>query len=953
MTGNVTDFMRSLSCLTEPALDSLWKQLGSVPFLAGSERQAIRDGTADALCKAVHRKVSRVLLVELNAARITGRLTAGDPAARWAQFVEMSSSRQYWESLTRHYPPLLTRLDAVISGRCAAALTLARRLSADRDMLAGLLDADPGLLSQVSLGAGDSHQGGHTVAVLDFAGGAVVYKPRPVVVDAALNAMLAKVLRNIPEETRIRVPRVVARGGHGWAEFIARRYCASDGELSAFYRGIGHWLGLMRLLGGSDLHAENVIACGPVPIVVDCETLFTPVHPVPPSGLGLAPDQARELVNMTVLRTGMLPNRGTALGWRGVDISAAGSLAGEQPVVDLPVILDAGSDQARIGSQPTELAFGASQPSREPVLADYWASVLDGFAEATSALRSADEAGDLEPLLAQFGDCRVRVVLRSTEAYQELARMLWHPVSLHDPAAAADRATGLLAEMAAYVPGTPSDPEVIAAEVADLLEGDVPVFSTTPWRGRLDGPRGTSWLPAQDLVAATLHRWRTADLMLDTQVIRAAVVSAYLNEGWLPHTRRMPPGHPRGDDLDRRRRRLASGLIRQLRDAAVRGADGTVTWIAPVLLPEGWAVQPLGQDTYGGLPGVAVLLAAYQREREAGRADDVDGAPGLLDAALRTIRAAEDKNAAVREAKTRLRPPPPGGYIGLGSQVWAWMTLHSWGIAGPDCLDRARLLAALLPAAIASEDRFDILTGMSGAIVPLMRLSAMTGESQWAEQAADIGKRLISAARRKAGTWYWPSTHWPEGVGGFAHGVTGIGWALARLALATGDTSFADGAHAAFAFEEALYDQAAPGWLDLRQPGEDAFSAAWCHGAVGIGIGAADLARLGWPGADALTERAVEVTVRRGFGWNHTLCHGDLGCWEMLDAALALGRAPAGLGRPELSAQVITSLEDNGPVSGLARDAYSPGLLAGLGGVAYQLLRMHPDSGLPSVLTLG
>lgn len=953
MTGNVIDFERSLSCLTEPALDSLWEQLGSVSSLAGSERLAIRDGTATALCQAVYRKVSRVLLVELNAARITGRLTAGDPAARWAEFVEMSSSARYWESLTRHYPPLLTRLHAVVSGRCAAALAMARRLAADRDMLAGLLGAEPGPLSRVSLGAGDSHRGGHTVAVLDFANGTVVYKPRPVSVDAALGGMLAEILRGVPEETRIRVPRVIARAGYGWAEFVAHRYCAGDAELSAFYRGIGHWLGMMRLLGGSDLHAENVIACGQVPVVVDCETLFTPVHPVPPSGLGLAPDQARELVNMTVLRTGMLPNRGTALGWRGVDISAAGSLPGEQPVVDLPVILDAGSDQARIGSRPTELAFGASQPSREPVLADYWTKVLDGFAEATTALRSADEAGTLEPLLARFGDCRVRVVLRSTEAYGELTRMLWHPVSLHDPAAAADRAAGLLAAMAAYVPGAPGDPDVIAAEVADLLEGDIPVFSTTPRRGRLDGPRGTSWLPDNDLVATALRQWRTADLMLDTQVIRAALVSAYLNDGWLPQARRMSANRPRGDDLDRRRRGLASALIRQLHDATVRGADGTVTWIAPVLLPQGWAVQPLGQDTYGGLPGVAVLLAAYLRECVAGRADDVDGVAGLLDDVLRTIRAAEDKNAAVRGAKTPLRPAPPGGYIGLGSQVWAWLTLHSWGVARPDCLDRARMLAALLPAAIMAEDRFDILTGMAGAIVPLLRLSAVTGEDRWAEQAASIGERLISAARRKAGTWYWPSPHWPEGVGGFAHGVTGIGWALARLALATRRTSFADAAHAAFAFEEALYDQAAPGWLDLRQPGEDAFSAAWCHGAVGIGISAADLARLGWPGADALAGRAAEVAIRRGFGWNHTLCHGDLGCWELLDAVLALGHAPAGLGRPELNARVITSLEDNGPVSGLAREAYSPGLLAGLGGVAYQLLRMHPDSGLPSVLALG
>lgn len=951
MSADSGDFTRSLGCLVEPALDELWKQLECIPGLTDSERSVFRSGTASALYQVAHRKASRVLVLELNAARITGRLTAGDPAARWTEFGEMSSSPEYWESLTRHYPPLLPGLRGMLSRRCAAALALARRLADDRHSPAALLGASPGPLARVVFGAGDSHQGGHTVAMLEFAAGTVVYKPRSVSVDAVLGALLTEVFRDVPEAVRIRVPRVVSRDGYGWAEFVPHRYCAGAEELSRFYRGIGHWLGVMRLLGGSDLHAENMIACGPVPVVVDCETLFTPAHPVPPSGLGLAPDRARELVRGTVLRTGMLPNRGTALGWRGVDASAAGSLPGEQPLAELPVIVDAGSDQARIGVRPVEVSIGSGHPSPEPVLADHWERVLDGFTEATDTLRSMDRDRALEPLLARFADCPVRVVLRSTEAYAELARMLWHPVSLHAPGTATDHAADLLTAMARYVPGAPSDPEIISAEVADLLDGDVPFFTTTPRHGRLDGPRGTSYLPEQDLTAAALGRWRTADFRLERQVIRATLVSAYLNDGWLPSERRMPEGRPRRDDLDRRRRRLASALIRRLRDAAISAEDGTVTWIAPVLGPAGWAVQPLGPDGYGGLAGVAVLLAAYHRENAAGRADDVEGVTELLDAVLRTVRAAEDKDAALRRAETRLRPPPPGGYIGLGSQVWAWLVLHGWGAAGPDGLERARALAELLPAAVAAEDRFDLLTGMSGAIVPLLRLAAVTGEDRWTGQAAGIGERLLAAARSKNGTLYWTSQRWPDGLGGFAHGATGIGWALARLALATDDDRFAGAARAAFAFEDALYDPAAGAWLDLREPGEGAFSAAWCHGAVGIGVSAADLARHGWTGSEALVRQAAEAALRRGFGWNHTLCHGDLGCWELLDDALALGCAPAGLDQAGLDARIITGLEDHGPVSGLARDAYSPGLLAGLGGVAYQLLRLHPGSDLPSVLT--
>jgi type 2 lantibiotic biosynthesis protein LanM len=951
--GGAPDFSNSLTCLVEPPLTALSEQLARIRGLTDSERAAIREGAGAALLQTMLRKVSRVLIVELNAARITGRLAGADPEARWSQFLQMSAAAQYWDSLGAHYPDMMTRLRTLMARRCAAALAMAERLAADREALTALLSTEPGPLTQVTIGAGDSHRGGQTVALLGFGPGTVVYKPRSVDVDAVLSHLLPSVLTDTGPDTRIRVPRVLPRGDYGWAEHVAHRFCAGHEELSSFYQGIGHWLGIMRLLGGSDLHAENVIACGPVPVVVDCETLFTPVYPPRPSGFGLAVDQASALVQATVLRTGMLPSRGIALGWRGVDISAAGSLRGEQPVTDVPVIVDAGRDTARFGYEPVELAIGASHPSPVPVLADYWDQVLAGFSEVTARLRAMDEDGGLAPLLARFRNCPIRVVPRSTEAYAEIARMMWHPVSLNDPATATERAAGLLATMAEHVPGAPDEPAVIAAEVADLAEGDIPFFATTPGRGRLTGPGGTAWLPARDLIADALDRWRTADFDMDRLVIRAALVSAYLNDGWMPGERRMRVGQVRLTDLERRRREAAAALLGRVRDTAIRAADGTVTWVAPVLHPTGWSVQPLGVDSYGGIPGVSVLLAAYQHECAAGRADEVTGIDELLTAALRTWRTAEDRLDSARGSGRPMRPQPPGGYIGIGSQIWAWLTLHRLGVAETEGPARARALAGRLPAAVDAWDGFELLTGSAGAIVPLLQLAAVTREQDWIRDAAAIGERIVQAARRTGETARWPSRTWPDGIGGFAHGATGIGWALARLALATGEKRFAETGRAAFAFEETLYDRAAGSWHDLREQEGKAFPVAWCNGAVGIGIGAADLLARGWPEGDDVVRRAAATADRDGFGGNHTLCHGDFGCWELLVAAATTGRGPAGLTRSGLDARVIGSLEANQPVTGLARDAYSPGLMAGHGGMAYQLLRLNQDCDLPSVLALG
>ncbi|GAA1983975.1 type 2 lanthipeptide synthetase LanM family protein [Catenulispora subtropica] len=946
------EFAGALGRLVSPFTAGLAAQLAAIRGLTDGERAAITAAAEHAITETVHRKVARVLLLELNAARLAGRLTAEDPAGRWTEFLAVADDPAFWRGLGRRYPTLERRLATIMSRRAGAALTLARRFAADRGALTALTAGDPGELRDVEFGAGDSHLGGQSVAILAFAEAKVVYKPRPVEADLALSRLLATVLAGVPEAERIRVPAVVAGDGYGWGEFVPHVYCASDAELAAFYRGVGHWLAVMRLLGGSDLHTENVIAHGPVPVVVDCETLFSTIPDPPPSGLGAAVDAAAKVVDETVLRVGMLPNRGAALGWRGVDSSAVGALPDEQPAGPMPVILDAGSDRARLGFTEATLETAASLPSPKPVLADHWERVESGFAEATDLLLALDAAGRLEPAVAAFGDCRIRMVLRATDVYDEVARMLWHPVSLHDEPAAVRRATELFTRNAELAAAAPEDPAVIAAEITDLLEGDIPYFGTTPRHGRLTGPGGTHCRPEQDLIADALTGWRGADLEFDRGIIRATLVSAYLNTDWSPSAGLRRPVSVSARDVPRRRRAQAAELVRRVRDSATRGADGTATWISPVLSLTGWVVQPLSPDLYSGLPGVALLLAAYRREADHGRADPVDGLSGLLDACLRTMRLAGDRSAKLRADGVPVRPREPGGWVGLGSELWTWLTLRRLGAVGDEALDRARALAAQVPEALGDTVDYELVAGPAGAVVPLLQLAAVTGERCWTDIAARVGEVLCDAALVRDRGVTWPTARWPEGLGGCAHGATGIGWALARLALATGDRRAAETAHAAFAFEESCYDPVAGGWRDLREIEPGLTANAWCHGSVGIALTNLDLARRGFPVAEDVVPRAAAAAFKLGMGWNHTLCHGELGVWELMDAASRTGCAPPGVERESFEAYIVASLEENGAISGMARDVFSPTMMSGLGGVAYQLLRMAEGTDLPSVLVL-
>lgn len=239
-------------------------------------------------------------------------------------------------------------------------------------------------------------------------------------------------------------------------------------------------------------------------------------------------------------------------------------------------------------------------------------------------------------------------------------------------------------------------------------------------------------------------------------------------------------------------------------------------------------------------------------------------------------------------------------------------------------------------------------------MVPLLRLAERTGEPQWRALAVEIAHRLRDLAKPSPAGVCWPTQEYPDGIGGLSHGVTGFGWALARLAAVTGDPTTVELARAAFAHEEALYDQQLGGWLDARRPpGQRPTTPLWCHGSVGVGIVANDLIDHGPPGIQDhrdVLRRAARASWPAGFGASHLLCHGDLSAWELVDRACQLGLGPPGLDREQLAAYVLTSLDEHGPSAGLVRDVFSPAIMSGLGGTAYQLLRMHPDSELPSVL---
>ncbi|TCV95971.1 type 2 lantibiotic biosynthesis protein LanM [Luteibacter rhizovicinus] len=927
-------FASIIEYLTADARQSLAKDISMQAALGEDEIRIVQQVADRALLDSAERKLNRVLLLELHAAKLSGQLLGANETAKFAEFLRQAKTPGFIEKIGQRYPVLKPRLNRVLGQQSQATISLAARIASDRDDLSAFIGNPVGELLSVDLGEGDVHDGGQTVARVKFTGGTVMYKPRSLRIDAALEGFLDRLLFDQPDH--IQVPAVLDRGDYGWTRYVEHTYCVDDIELAAFYRNIGHWLAVMRLLGGTDIHYENLIASGPIPFVVDVESLFVVDLMPPSSDKGEAVDLAEALIRSSVLRTGLVPFRAPALGLSGVDISAIGALQGEQPKIRIPEIVNHGTTDARVGLVSIDIEMAKNHPCINPDISRFWENIVSGFRELTDRLAQLQQDGQLAPMLVAFGGCRIRLIRRPTQTYVEIMRMLWHPASLHDEPAAIERARDLLARNAAVSPVAPSEPEIIASEIDDMRYGDIPVFANELGQSQID---------------EVFQSWLDMRTELEELTIRGALVTAHLNTR-LNDDKRSPydlaARHPHAANIDRRRRSMARKTIEQLLQLSVRGRDGTITWISPILGRSGWTMRTLQPNLYVGLSGIALALAGYDYEMKRGRVDEVAGVSSALDGVLQVLRKAEDAE----------QPEAVGGFVGLGSQILTWLTMDVLK-PGSGLLENAVKQAAVMEQwDIENERVFDILEGISGAVVPILQLAEATGDARWLALAARAGKRLESAAILDEKGACWPASIFSEPIGGFAHGATGTGWALVRLGLSQAGSEddrqrWLALAERAFDFEESLYDAEARNWIDVRKPESRDFANTWCHGSVGIGLAACDLyARTGHARHLSTLQRAVNAAIQGGWGYSHTLCHGDLSSWELLmraskiDPDLVPPSAMPGI------AIILSSIEEHGIVGGLARDAFTPGLMSGISGSIHQLNRMHPDCPLPSPLLM-
>jgi type 2 lantibiotic biosynthesis protein LanM len=899
--------------------------------------------------------LARTLVLELNVARVQG-LLAGDTAEeRFAAFVERLRRPETAREILSEYPVLARLAAEELDAWVEISLELFARLTRDwPDLLATFFGGrDPGALTGCDGGAGDRHRGGRSVRILEFAAGAkLVYKPRPMAADAHFQELLAWV-ESLEEDLSFRRLTVLDRGDYGWMEHVAAAACATEGEVALYHRRLGGLLALLYALEATDCHYENLIAAGDQPVVVDLESLF---HPRWETTEPARPDErlAGDALGESVLRIGLLPFQ-VGEGEGAVDLSGVASVAGQpspRPVLQWRGV---GTDEMRAIRERVTMEGASNRPSldgREIQAAEFTAEMAAGFSTVYRLLAAHRE--ELLARLDRFADDPVRAVLRATRIYGLLLAESFHPDALRD---ALDRDL-VFDRLWIGIDDQPVVARAIPAEHRDLRVGDVPAFLARPssldlWTSRGERIAGFFREPALVTARRRIEGLGEEDLRRQLTLLRLSLGTQLLNRddvGWTGY----PPVDP-GPLL----------AVEELRERALAGARAVGEWLELMALSDGrhatwigldfrdrlWSLVPMADDLYAGLPGVALFL----------------GALGAVTGEARWERLAR---AAVESLLARWRNPsaataPPlslGAFTGWGGVLYALAHLGAlW--RDRDLLAAAEPGIAPIASGLQDDDEIDVVGGAAGAIFGLLALHRASGSRRALDVAVQCGEHLLARSRPAGSGLGWLTRLAAERPQiGFSHGNAGIGAALVELGAATGDSRFLAAGLDGFAWERDAFWPQLESWLrgggETPPPLESTVAIAWCYGAPGVGI--ARLRALS-QARDAEERRALRTeveeaarkTLDRGFGENHCLCHGDLGNLDfLLQAREALGDPGLDAATDRQARAVLAGIARDGWLCGTRGSVESSGLMNGIAGIGYGLLRLADPVRVPSVLAL-
>lgn len=840
-------------------------------------------------------------------------------------------------------PALARLLVSLVMDWVAATDEFLGRLETDQQSLfelTGSHQCSVNDLATIQSHLSDPHNGGRTVLLLTFSSGVrVLYKPRPLAFDVVWNRVTTWLSAHGGPSLASQ-PATLDMGQYGWQTFCDHTPCSQEAA-PLYYERIGASLALFRALGSSDMHHENLIASGDQPVFVDVETL---IAPSPRSDLLDHPAiwAAKEALTNSVFRSGVLPD---AMLLPTGDVMTYGGLA-ESPGVSGMVwdFTDINTDRMRfipverrkytLPNLP-EGDRGIFSPSR------YVSNIKAGYDKALTQLNRhwLEFWSPLGPL-AGMSAAPMRSIFRPTATYIALLHLLRDPRRLSSGILWSSRLE--LDQGDGRGRGSLASPALLLAERRALVRADIPYFFTTMGQTTVWDGSGAAVPEAVEFTKqceAVPPMFGSEDIDKDHRLIDWSLATACIKTPtqWPPPNAAITRG-----TFDRLLEAEAGAILDMLRRRAVI-ADGGVAWWGRKSLLKAPSIGVLGPSLYDGLSGIAIFLAA------AACVLRDDSARDMTERAVTTVQ-----SLIKSHRPTGLRPGRTLGMaFGMGGISYALATVSRL-LGEAKSLVAARSAAAwITPDVIQADPTFDIMDGVAGAMIALLRLWEDTGEERWLSLAALCGAHILKAQRR--GLLWGDAAKRPIQTG-VAHGLAGIGFALCRLSRLSGKEEFGELGLSALQFIDRAYDESQLDWSSEMPEGptegERKFWCRWCHGALGVGLAWREQRRDDTADSEsaAFVARATRGALKNPVRPVDTICCGNFGNVDYLLEVAGEDEALLSIAQSRVAWLIGERRRREMFAYDSADDEANLGLFPGVTGIGYVLLRTLVPARLPSLL---
>ena len=920
---------------------------------------------------------SKTMELEFKAFRAYQQQSTSSKTRWFGQFPGSQSTKQYDAFITqmqsgkltsffKEYSVLARLVGTVIDFWVDAIAEFLARLDADWEGIQQTFGSESSLEKVVSIRPflSDRHHQGRTVFAIEFASELkLIYKPKDIGQETAYFQLLDW-LNQHGSPLPFKLFKTLNRSDYGWVEYVEQLPCQSPEEAQRYYQRAGMLLCLLYVIEGTDVHHENIVACGEHPVLVDMETLFHHRIKEIDSVGDPALDLANEQMHNSVLRTYMLPRWEFGIDGQSYDISGLGGFGGRETPLLVPKWENVNTDAMKLSHEKfiTKPSNNVPFLDGKPLPASqYIEDLVAGFRQMYNFwLTNKETLLATDAPFGQLASQRVRFIFRHTKIYASIMRTVLNPQHLKS---GVDRSIEMeilgLAMLKAAKP--PTFWTLFHAEKESLEQLDIPMFVASSDSDSLvldDGQKIESCFAqsSNSLVVSRIQKLDDRDLETQVSYIWGTIQATSMQDSLDITDNATPPTLDLSDsltDLVPVENLTTDALVeygiqiaQELEQKAIYTGEGSATWISLMYQTDSqqYEMLPMGLRLFDGCAGVGIFLAGLTK---------ITNSKSHRDLALATLNPLLRK---IDDCCDRLTQELGiGGGMGAGSFIYS--LVRSGQLLEEDWLEPAHKVAASITEERIAEDRtYDVVGGSAGAILGLLTLYQAQPTEEILERAIACGRHLLEhRVKSESGHRAW-MTGKQTMLTGFSHGAAGIAYALARLFAVTQKDEFLIAALEANAYEANVFMPEQNNWPDFRYPptkkGYSSWN-SWCHGAAGIGM--ARIAEL-----DILPADTVQTDIEAAIATNQEypleridqLCCGNLGRMEfLLNAAQKLDRPDLKAIALQRTSKIVARATAKGKF-GLNWETgpYDPSFFQGSSGVGYQLLRMaYPDL-LPSVL---